>query len=44
MDTFNNWLTQFLKLWQLALMSWCKWAPAHHCPWETPFLYLLLYV
>lgn len=35
MDTFNNWLTQFLKLWQLALMSWCKWAPAHHCPWEN---------
>ena len=43
-DVFNSQLTQFLKLWQLALTNWYKWDPAFHCQWGTPFLYLLLYV
>ena len=33
LDVFNNQLTQFLKLWQLALTNWYKWDPAYHCPW-----------
>lgn len=29
MPVFDNWLTKFLKINQLVLVSWYKWAPAH---------------
>lgn len=34
MDTFNNQLIHVLRLWQLAVMSWCV-GSSTHCPWEN---------